>query len=389
VREGCTAEAADEITFLRGLEDLISRTAEACRKWGEDLAAVAYAGDLGALTPEELACQRVTGGWLARLHHKVVQTWGRQCHAAEFRGLSCRSKWRDRQLARLSEAVAARIEAACGEAFDRLALVSPSAGATLAGRIDALMDIVVGRARHLAERVYPPLTLGPTGLFGPAPVGVRTFDLVDPSRMNTAGTGPRPLRVEVYYPSTTAAVSGVKRDFFAPTYRNVARAPGSFPLVLFSPGQGSAPSGYAFLAAHLASHGILVAGITHHGDLSDPDITDNRPLDLKVVLDQLLALNGEPGSIFQNAIDASRIGALGHSLGAYTVMALATCSVPSTFDARVKAILPIEASTQFFSTQARASSRPSRSRRSSSGVRRVGWLHSSRPHPTPWHRGRS
>ncbi|MGH7894672.1 MAG: alpha/beta hydrolase family protein, partial [Candidatus Binatia bacterium] len=366
VRGKCTAGAADKLTFLLGVDDLVLRTAQACRKWGEDLVAVTYAGDLAGLAPEALSCQRVVGARLAELHAKVVRAYGPGCYVPEFGGRRCDRKRRDHRVERTRATAGRSVRKACGPAFDTLGLVPPTASPTLAGRIDALADVVVGHARHLAQRVYPPLNLGPTGLFGPTPVGVRSFDLVDPSRLNVAGTGPRPVNVELYYPSTPDAVAGVPREivqvlgtdlFLTPTYRDVPRALGRFPLVLFSPGSGNDPWQYVHLAAHLASHGFLVASVEHHAsnllDTSDPNSLVSRPLDLSFLLDQFLALDGEPGSFVAGAIDAGRIGAAGHSLGAYAVTALATCAVsPGAFtDARIKAILPLDGANAEDSSQ--------------------------------------
>jgi len=43
-------------------------------------------------------------------------------------------------------------------------------------------------------------------------VGVQTLALEDPSRSAVGGTGPRPVTLEVYYPSTTDGVAGIPRD---------------------------------------------------------------------------------------------------------------------------------------------------------------------------------
>jgi len=256
-------------------------------------------------------------------------------------------------------AAAARILKGCGGTFDELGL---SAAATLEARVDEVTDVIVGRARHLAERVYPPLNLGPTGLFGPAPVGIRTLDLVDASRQDVTGTAPRPLTTALYYPSTPAAVAGVPRDFDVafptPAYRDVARAPGRLPLVLFSPGAGGSHWQYVYLAAHLASHGFLVATIDHHGDhfldTRDPNSLVNRPLDMSAVLDQLLAFDSTAGSFLEGAIDADRIGAAGHSRGGYAALAMATCpiSIGDFADSRFRANLSLEAAVQSFGTDA-------------------------------------
>ena len=363
VRDNCTPDTANKLTFLAGVDDLVSHTAQACQKWGKDLIAITYAADLAGSAAEVLACQGVVGAQLAALNDAVVQAYGPGCYVPEFSGQPCDRADRDRRLAQARATAAAAIEPACGPAFDALDLIPLSASPTLTGRIAALMDVVVDHARQLAQRVYPPLNLGPTGLFGPSPVGVRTFDLVDPSRSAVTGTGPRPVTVELYYPSTLEAVAGVPRDivqvlgnnlFVTPTYRDVARASGSLPLILFSGGSGTDSWNYVYLAAHLASHGFLVAGVQHDGDhlfdTSDANNAVNRPLDLSVVLDQFLAFNGEAGNFLAGAIDADRIGAAGHSAGGYTVMALAMCpfSLGAFADPRVKAILPLDPGATVF-----------------------------------------
>ena len=250
VRQNCTAEAADRLTFLLGIDDLVQRTAQACQKYGEDLVNLAYAPELGGLPPAGLACQHLVGVQSAGLYDKVLQNVGKGCYAAAFNGRACNRGLRFGQIAYASAAAAAAIEQGCGSVFDTLGLVPPTASPTLGGRIVALMDVVIRRAHQLAQRVYPPFNLGPTGLFGPSPVGVHTLELTDPSRLDSTGQNPRPINVEVYYPSTLEAVNGMPRDvvqvfgidiFTTPTYRDVARAPGRWPLVLFSPGNGAEP----------------------------------------------------------------------------------------------------------------------------------------------------
>jgi predicted dienelactone hydrolase len=365
VRRGCTESSAGELNFQLGLEDLVTRTAEACEKWGEDVVAISYAAEPKARASDALACQRNVGAEVARLHHAAVGLQAR-CQLALLDGKACDRTRRDERLARAKAAAVSRIEHHCGPGFDALDLVPSDASPTLTGRIEALAEVALGRARHLAERVYPAFPLGTAGLLGPAPVGVRTLELVDPVRLNVGGTGPRPLQVELYYPSTAAGVAGVPRDvvrifdielFATPTYRDVPLAPGTYPLVLFSPGSPSSHWGYVYLLAHLASHGFLVAAIDHHGDqfpsTTDPDRLINRPLDLSAVLDQLLAPGDGPASLLAGAIDPERIGAEGHSAGGYTATALSICPLPDAFsDARIKAIVTLESGLQLFPRQA-------------------------------------
>jgi predicted dienelactone hydrolase len=163
---------------------------------------------------------------------------------------------------------------------------------------------------------------------------------------------------EVYYPSTEDAVAGKPREIVSvlgvpitqiPAYRDVARAEGSFPLVVFSHGNNGIRIQSLFLYAHLASHGYVVATPDHHGNtfvdslagVVDPTSFDNRPRDMSFVIDQMLDLGAQPSGLFAGAIDADRIGASGHSFGGYTSFALATQPVVGPPpDTRVKAIFP-------------------------------------------------
>jgi predicted dienelactone hydrolase len=177
--------------------------------------------------------------------------------------------------------------------------------------------------------------------------------------MNVQGTGPRPVTVEVYYPSTAAAVAGVPKDVVqvlgidvvaTPAFRDVARAPGTFPLVLFSHGNDGIRFQSFFFAAHLASHGFIVVSPDHHGNtfvdsllgIVDAASAINRPLDMSFLIDELEAFNGESGNFFEGAIDPNRIGMSGHSFGGYTALALAGGTFPlGTFtEPRIKAIMP-------------------------------------------------
>jgi predicted dienelactone hydrolase len=171
--------------------------------------------------------------------------------------------------------------------------------------------------------------------------------------------GPRPVTTEVYYPSTAAAVKGVPRDIVrllnidivaTPAFRDVAIATGPFPIVVFSHGNGGIRIQSFFFAAHLASHGFIVATPDHHGNtfldiaagLVDAQVVANRPIDMSFLIDEMLARSADSESFFAGSIDPERIGMSGHSFGGFTTWALAgQGSGQSDFhDARVKAILP-------------------------------------------------
>ena len=339
IRAACDDPASERLGYT-STDDVVKRAGEWCADFAEDFATLGFAENTAGLDPARRACQRDVAQQLRWLRREVVRLFGPACALRDFRGGACSRTRRDARLARLVDVAQSRIESACGDAFTGLGL----------GPLDTLLDAVATRARHFAIRVYPPNNLGPTAEFGPYPIGVTTLALVDPARMNVAGTGPRPVLTEVYYPSTNAAIVGVPRDVVTvlnipivatPAYRDVAIAPGPFPLVLFSHGNGGIRFQSFFFAAHLASHGYVVVTPDHHGNtftdtFADPNVAANRPLDLSFLIDQFLAFNGEAGNRFQGSILPEAIGASGHSFGGFTVFALAG---PGG-DPRIKAILP-------------------------------------------------
>src|SRR5439155_1697759 len=104
----------------------------------------------------------------------------------------------------------------CGPRFAALGL-APEPG--VAAQLDDVLDRVVDRARHFAESVYPPHTLGPTAEPGPFPVGVQTLALVDPSRTDVTGSGPqgamnRPLDLR-FVTDRMLAFDAAPGNFFA------------------------------------------------------------------------------------------------------------------------------------------------------------------------------
>jgi predicted dienelactone hydrolase len=341
----CTDDSSAPLDYTSAA-DVVVRGSEGCADFAEDWLDLAFGSSAsGALLP----CQHEAAHQLGRLRDATVRLEGARCYLPAYRGEGCDRTRRDTWLAAARDRARHRIGEACGTAFDALGL----------GSLDDTIDDVFGHARHFAQLVYPPEDLGPTADPGPYPVGVRTLMLFDSSRLNVAGTGPRPVTVEVYYPSTAAAVAGVPRDVVSVlgvpvvetrSFRDVAIAQGPFPLVLFSHGNDGIRFQSFFFASHLASHGYVVVCPDHHGNtfvdallgIVDPNVIVNRPLDMSFLIDQFSAFTAETGNTFDGAIDTARIGASGHSFGGYTVFAIAGGTSPlGTFtDPRVRAILP-------------------------------------------------
>ncbi len=116
---------------------------------------------------------------------------------------------------------------------------------------------------------------------------------------------------------------------------------GPLPVVLFSHGLGGSQWGYAYLGRYLAAHGYISIHCTHPGSdwllwdgkgiamamanlrkaQGDPAIWRERPRDLRFILDQFAVLEQQAPAI-AGRLDTSRIAVAGHSLGAYTALAL-------------------------------------------------------------------
>jgi predicted dienelactone hydrolase len=354
--QACTDAQAETLGYIDA-EDVAQRVSDACMDFGEDFLDLALSADLANLSARQLYCQRVVASSAKHLLRSVTRAYASRCFVARYEGSSCDRSGRDRIVGRARLRAGREIAYRCGAAFDALGLVE--GGGTLGERIDSFLATVVERGRHLAQLVYPPNDLGPTASFGPYPVGVRTLELLDPDRQAANGMGARPVRTEVYYPSTADAVAGEPRDVIqvlgidlvaTPAYRNVARAAGRFPLVLFSHGNGGIRFQSFFFVAHLASHGFIVATPDHHGNtftdalvgIVDGSSLVNRPLDMKFLIDELAAFDAEPGGFLEGAVDLDRIGVSGHSFGGLTTFALAGgATVFGTFtEPRIKAIFP-------------------------------------------------
>jgi predicted dienelactone hydrolase len=102
---------------------------------------------------------------------------------------------------------------------------------------------------------------------------------------------------------------------------------------VFSPGWGNEATFYLFVGTRLASHGFVVAILTHQGDGLSPvptaDPIDhiamvmlNRPRDVSFALTRLLEENDRRGSPLRGLIEPTRIAASGHSMGGYAALVL-------------------------------------------------------------------
>lgn len=150
-------------------------------------------------------------------------------------------------------------------------------------------------------------------------IGERTLHFNDTLRK-------RPLTTEVWYP--IADVPKESKDFQPfvreQTTRDASIAGKKYPLVMISHGTGGGRLTLEWLADVLVHHGFIVAAVDHWGNTFDNKIAIDfvtpweRPQDISFVLSGLL---NDP--VFGPAIDRTRIGAAGFSIGGYTVIELA------------------------------------------------------------------
>lgn len=136
-----------------------------------------------------------------------------------------------------------------------------------------------------------------------------------------------------------------------PAYAAVHDAPlddssGPYPLVMFSHGSCGYPAQSKFLWPLVATRGFIVAAPPHPGNTifefpqcdtpqaAVPSALE-RPRDIRFVLDQMLAADQDPASLFFGTIDETRIGMAGHSFGGYTTY------VAVQADSRYKVAVPM------------------------------------------------
>lgn len=164
-------------------------------------------------------------------------------------------------------------------------------------------------AQPLDLATLPDLTL-------PGPYGSqhRSIQLTDPTRQRT-------YPVEIVMPQDIPSLSG------------------PIPVVVLSHGLGDSPQSFLDIAAHIASHGILVALPEHIGsnftqqqamlqglaqENFSPEEFLDRPLDIQFLLDELSRRNGAD---YGDRLALDRVVVVGHSLGGYTALALAGATI--------------------------------------------------------------
>ena len=160
----------------------------------------------------------------------------------------------------------------------------------------------------------------------PFAVGIRTVTFIDRSRhVKVPGHGrqPRTLQTLIRYPANGP---GRRTDV-----KNAApaRRAAPFPLIVFGHGYNITPTPYAPLLQAWARAGYVVAAPIFPLENADapggPNENDlvNQPQDMKFVISQMFALNGQNGGPFDGMIDPGRVAVSGQSDGGETALAVA------------------------------------------------------------------
>jgi dienelactone hydrolase len=245
--------------------------------------------------------------------------------------------------------VVAAIAAACGSGPDGEDTSAGTPASSLAG----VSTSTPGTAAILAEPAAPDPDPASTGVAttdatgvgsadpppmerdveveggAPLPIGTLELALVDPSRptvsRGTTISSTRSLPTVVAYPTGSG---------------------GPWPLVVFAHGFRLGPKGYSRLVATLVAEGYVVAAPSFPladeervGASVDRGDLPNQPGDLSFVIDQVLGAASDPSSPLAGRVDGSRIGAVGHSDGADTVLDLGYTA--GRADPRVRAIVAL------------------------------------------------
>lgn len=159
--------------------------------------------------------------------------------------------------------------------------------------------------------------------------GYRTGLIKDPTRSNWQNNAERPILWSAWYPTEdTPDKQSLPEHFFdlgnvienaEPTKQN------KLPVVMLSHGTGGTAESLGWLARSLVHKGYVVLGASHHGNTGlEPYLAEGflcwweRATDLSVLLSSMI----EAGFL-AGRLDMGRVSAVGFSLGAYTVLALA------------------------------------------------------------------
>lgn len=195
--------------------------------------------------------------------------------------------------------------AACSASSTQVSSVGTTGSASAVPILGSTTDSSLAPQR--VTKYTPPRGSAPTTAFA---VGRRDFGF--------SRGADRPLPTRVWYPAQGAVPQSPD------PVDGAAPATGRFPLIMFSHGLTSGPDDFAALLSRWAQAGFVVAAPrfprTSYGaeNFDENDIV-HQPEDVEYVLNQLLALPGDP---LRAVVDPNRLAAGGHSGGGITTAGL-------------------------------------------------------------------
>jgi len=182
--------------------------------------------------------------------------------------------------------------------------------------------------------------------------------------------GSRQIRIEdeakgisfpalVLYPTEVPSTPTAFGPYTLDTSPNAPVAEGRFPLVVVSHGNGGSHLAYRTFGAHLARNGYVVALLEHAGNNRNDNQLEgtlenlvNRPRHVRLTMDAV-ASDAQLGACAQ----PDNVAIIGHSMGAYTALAVAGGTpwtetrqrVEVTPDPRVRALVLLAPATAWYS----------------------------------------
>ena len=153
-------------------------------------------------------------------------------------------------------------------------------------------------------------------------IPISVFYPVSPSDVDSSSAPAAYPRDPVNRPGETLSSALFEPLGVDPAYDAPPPSPhGPFPLIVFSPGLNNHATHYAYLGARLASHGYVVALLSHPGENSHVRVVmSNRALDMSFALTELLARNDLPAELLYGTMDPATVVSAGHSIGGYAAI---------------------------------------------------------------------
>ncbi len=180
-------------------------------------------------------------------------------------------------------------------------------------------------------------------------IGIIKATVTDAARNN------RTLPCLIWYPSYEETEPFYYQDAFRRDNVNENATPAAadapYPLLVFSHGNSGMAEQSWTMMEFFAAHGFVVASCDHVGNTAADFAKDNdaaekampqsvydRPLDITLLIDNLLVWNKQDGHALKGIINPDKIAMSGHSFGGYTTMRVsgASLSVEAFKEACVK-----------------------------------------------------